>query len=151
MKLMIPLRKDKKTQLKAVEALATIMHLTGKQGIAYQGTGEKAADSNTAGSPGNFWDIVQEIANYYPLLHEHIFTPLRNDVLCMSPTSQNESFEIIGKRIIQETFIEEIKDAQYHSVLAYEVTSSNDKILPICILYVNKKNKFMKCFWIFCL
>ena len=36
----------------------------------------------------------------------------------MSPTSQNELIEIIGKRIIQKKFIEEIKDAQYHSVLA---------------------------------
>ena len=54
----------------------------------------------------------------------------------MSPTSQNELIEIIEKRIIQKKFVEEIKDAQYHSVLADEVTSSNDEILSIYIRYI---------------
>ena len=69
----------------------------------------------------------------------------------MSPISQNELIEIIGKRIIQKKIVEEIKHAQYHSVLADEVTSSSEEILSICIRHVNKKNKFVKCFWIFCL
>ena len=59
----------------------------------------------------------------------------------MSPTSQNELIEIIGKRIIQKKFIEEIKDAQYHSVLADEVTSSNNKVLSICIRFVSKEKQ----------
>ena len=54
----------------------------------------------------------------------------------MSPTSQNELIEIIEKRIIQKKFVEEIRDAQYHSVLADEVTSSNDEILSIYIRYI---------------
>ena len=99
-------------------APARIIHLIRKQGIAYRGTEEKADDSDTAGNPGIFLAIVWEIANYYTLHHEHVFTPLRKDVSYMSPTSQNELIEIIGKRIIQKTFIEEIKDAQCHSVLA---------------------------------
>ena len=57
----------------------------------------------------------------------------------MSPTSQNELIEIIEKRIIQKRVIEEIKDAQYHSVLEDEVTSSNDEILSISMRYVNKE------------
>ena len=114
------LKERQKTYPKIVEALARIIHLIGKQGIAYRGTEEETDDSS--GNPGNVLAIVREIANYYPLLHEHIFTPLRKDVLYMSPTSQNELIEIIGKRIIQKKFIEEIKDAQYHSVLADEVT-----------------------------
>ena len=48
-------------------------------------------------------------------------------------------------------FIEEIKDAWYHSVLAGKLTSSNDEILSICVRYVNKEKKFVKCFRIFCL
>ena len=47
----------------------------------------------------------------------------------MNPTEQNELIEIIEKRIIQKKFIEEIRDAQYHSVLTDGVTSSNDEIL----------------------
>ena len=47
----------------------------------------------------------------------------------MSLTSQNELIEIIGKRIIQTKFIEKIKDVQYHSVLADEITNNNNEIL----------------------
>ena len=64
----------------------------------------------------------------------------------MSPTSQNELIEIIGKRIIQKKFIEEIKGAQYHSVLADEVTKTNNEILSICIRYVNKEKQIREAF-----
>ena len=80
------LKERQKTYPKIVEALARIMHLIGKQGIAYRGTEEKPDDSDTAGNPGNILAIVRKIANYYPLLHEHVFTPLRKDVSYMNPT-----------------------------------------------------------------
>ena len=92
---------------------------------------KKADDSDTSGNPGNFLAIVGEIANYYIFLQEHIFSPLRKDASYMSRTSQNELTKIIGKSIIQKRFMEEINDAQCHSVLADEVTSSNDEILSI--------------------
>ena len=57
----------------------------------------------------------------------------------MNPTSQNKLIEIIGKQIIQKRFIQEIKDAQYHSVSADEITSSNDQILSICMRHLNKE------------
>ena len=43
------LKERQKTYPKIVEALARIIHLIGKQGIAYRGTEEKADDSNTSG------------------------------------------------------------------------------------------------------
>ena len=64
----------------------------------------------------------------------------------MSPTSQNELIEIIGKGIIQKKFIEEIKDAQRHSVLADEVTSSNDEVLSFCMHYVKKEKQICEVF-----
>ena len=64
----------------------------------------------------------------------------------MSPISQNELIEIIGKRIIQKKIVEEIKHAQYHSVLANEVTSSSEEILSICIRHVNKKKQIREVF-----
>ena len=64
----------------------------------------------------------------------------------MSPTSQKKLIEIIGKRIIQKQFIEEIKDAQYYSALVDEVTNSNNEILSICIHYVNKEKQVREVF-----
>ena len=78
------LEERQKTYPKIVEALAIIMHLIGKQSIAYRGTEKKVDDSDTAGNPGNTLAIVREIANYYPLLHEHFLTPLRKDVSYMT-------------------------------------------------------------------
>ena len=74
------LKERQKTYSKIVEVLARIIHLNGKKGTAYQGAEKNPDDSNTVGNPGNFLAIVREIANYYPLLHEHLFTPLRKDV-----------------------------------------------------------------------
>ena len=35
-----------------------------------------------------FLAIVRKMANYYPLVHDHIYSPLQKDVSYMSPTSQ---------------------------------------------------------------
>ena len=59
----------------------------------------------------------------------------------MNPTSQNKLIDIINKNIIQKRFISEIEDAQYPSVSADDVTSSNDQILSICMRRVNKEKK----------
>ena len=93
------LKEKLKTYPKIAEALARIIHLIEKQGIAYWGTEEKLNDG-TLGNPGNFLAIVLDIANCYSLLHEHIYSPLRKEVSYMNPTSQNKLIEIIGKHII---------------------------------------------------
>ena len=134
---MTPLRKNKKTY-QIIEALARIILLVGKQGIAYRGT-EKVDKSDNSRNPGHFLAIVREISNYYPFVHEHICSPFRKEAVYMNPTSQNKLIEIIGQQIIQKRFTQEIKDAQYHSVSADEITSSNDEILSICIGHLSKE------------
>ena len=64
----------------------------------------------------------------------------------MNPTEQNELIEIIEKRIIQKKFIEEIRDAQYHSVLTDGVTSSNDEILSTHAVTVNMTRAYLEIF-----
>ena len=60
----------------------------------------------------------------------------RKRVFYMNSTSQNILIEFIQKR-----FIEEIKDAKYHSVSTDKVTSNNDQILSICVLHVHKERQ----------
>ena len=134
---MTPLRKNKKTY-QIIEALARIILLIGKQGIAYRVT-EKVDKSDNSRNPGHFLAIVREISNYYPFVHEHICSSFHKEAFYMNPTSQNKLIEIIGKQIIQKRFIQEIKDAQYHSVSADEIISSNDQILSICMRHLNKE------------
>ena len=82
-----------------VEALARVIHLLGKQGLALRGhrEGPKAAARK---SQGNFLVLVREIAHYYPLLKKRLEDPLRKDVTYLSSKSQNELIDIIGIRII---------------------------------------------------
>ena len=72
-------KEKQKTYPSIFEALARIIHLIGKQGTAYGVTEEKVDD--TLGNPGNFLAIVQGIIDY-PLLHEHVYSPLRKNVSC---------------------------------------------------------------------
>ena len=128
-----------------VEALACVIHLLGKQGLALRDhrEGPKAAAGK---NQGNFLALVREIAHYYPLLKKHLEDPLLKDVIYLSPKSQNELIDIIGIRIIQKKLVDEITEAGIHSISADEVTASNDKILFICLRYVKKQFEICEVF-----
>ena len=68
-----------------IETLARIIHLMGKQGLAFRGTHENIGESAQKGNPGNFLAIVQEIAHHNPALIGHIEAPLRKDVSYLGP------------------------------------------------------------------
>ena len=46
--------------------------------------------------------------------------------------------DIIGKNIIRATLVDGVKKAGIHSSSADDVTSSNDKILSICMRYLDE-------------
>ena len=133
---------------KIVEALARVIHLLGKQGLALRGhrEGPKAAAGK---NQGNFLALVREVAHYYPLLKKHLEDPLRKDVTYLRPKSQNELIDIIGIRIIQKKLVDEIIEAGMHSISADQVTASNDEILSICLRYANKQFEICEVFMMF--
>ena len=55
----------------------------------------------------------------------------------MSPISQNETTEVIGKRIILRDTVEVMKKSGFRSVSTDEVTSSNDEIMSLCFSNVD--------------
>lgn len=128
-------------------AIARVVHLLGKQGLAFRGHREKMTDTDElVGNPGNFIAFLREIANYYPDLEEHMMNAVRKKTTYLSPQSQNEMIDIIGTKMIQEKLIREIKSSGYHSILADEVTSSNDQILSISMRYVNCEREIREVF-----
>ena len=72
------------------------------------------------------------------LMQENLEEPFQEDVTYLSPTSQNEMIDIIGKNIIQATLLDEVKRDGMHSISANEVTSSSDEILSVCIRYLDE-------------
>ncbi|XP_065658132.1 uncharacterized protein LOC136082646 [Hydra vulgaris] len=97
----------------------------GKQGLVFRGTYEKCMEnSDQKGNHRNFFAIVQEIARYNAELHAHMQTPLRKN----------------------ERLMNEIKAANYHSISAGELTTTNQQILSLCMKYVNRKKEIREVF-----
>ena len=57
--------------------------------------------------------------------------------------------EVIGKKIILQDIIEEIKTADFPSISADKVAASNDEIHQICFRYVVKKKDIKETFMTF--
>ena len=120
------LKQRYQTYPKVVEALARVVNLLGKQGLALRGHRES---SDASHNQGNFLTLVYEIAHYYPLLKNQLEDSLRKDVKYLGPKSENELIDIIGKKLIQRRIIEEIIEAGIHSISADGVTTCNHEIL----------------------
>ena len=60
------------TYPKVVHTILRDIHLIGKQDIALRGHREELNDSKPNNNPGNFLSIVTVIAQYYPVLQEHL-------------------------------------------------------------------------------
>ena len=109
----------------------------GRQCIALRGDIEKL---DQPGNPGNFLSLLKMMANYDPILKNHLEKPKLRNATYISPRIQNELIDIIGKCIIQKSIIDEIKKAKYFSVMVDEVTSHNQEIMPLCIRFVDESN-----------
>ena len=117
-----------------LKCVADAIIYCGKQCIALRGNAEKL---NTPGNPGNFLSLLQLLAKYNQPLCEHLNAPSMKCVTHMSPQTQNELLEVIGKHIILRDVVEEIIQAKYYSVLADEVTSHNTEHLALCARFVD--------------
>lgn len=117
-----------------LKCVADAILYCGRQCIALRGDAEKL---NTPGNPGNFLSLLKLLAKYNETLHEHLRAPTMKCVTHMSPQTQNELVEIIGKHIILRDVVEEIIQSKYYSVLADEVTSHNTEHLALCARFVD--------------
>ena len=124
---------------KLLHAIARVVHLLGRQGIAFRGKREELNNELTTKNTGNFIAILKEVAHHYPDLQEHISNPLRKKATYLSPYSQNEMIEVIGNKIIKSDIIDEIKQARFHTVSLDEVTYSNEQLISVCFRYVDKR------------
>ena len=71
-------------------------------------------------------------------MREYLEVPQSKTVTYLSPTSQNEMIEVMGKKIIFKDIAEKIKKSGFYSVSTVEVTSSNDEILSLFFHYVDE-------------
>uniref|UniRef100_A0A1X7UA98 TTF-type domain-containing protein n=2 Tax=Amphimedon queenslandica TaxID=400682 RepID=A0A1X7UA98_AMPQE len=108
-----------------------------KQGLPFRGDVE---DLPLSKNPGNFLALLRVFAETDEILYKHLTTPKARNATYLSPMSQNEVISVIGHDIILAKIVSEIKQAQFYSVLADEVSSHNIEHLPICIRFVDNEN-----------
>ena len=82
------------------------------EGLALRGHRETLQESDDNQNLGNFLTYLKELQNYCPELKEHLEAPQSKSVTYLSPTSQNEMIEVIGKKIILRDIVEEMKKKQ---------------------------------------
>ena len=82
-------------------------------GIALRGHNEESESGNS--NPGNFIALLEIFALEYPTLRDHLKKPLLKNATYIHHRSQNEMIEVIGKHIIQQDLIDEIKAANFHA------------------------------------
>ena len=72
-------------------------------------------------------------------LKRHLETPAMRCVTHLSPQTQNELIEFMGKHIILKGILDDLNAATYYSILADKVTSHNEEHLAICARFVDEK------------
>ena len=77
--------------------------------------------------------MLKVLANYDPVLRNHLEKPRQRNATYLSPDTQNKLIDIFGKNIIQSDIVKEIQRAVCYSIMVDEVTSHNKEIMPLCI------------------
>ena len=126
------------TQNRAVlKSIARAVQFCGKQCIGLRGDDEHL---DMPGNPGNFLALLKLISVTDDVLRKHFESPVMRCVTHMSPQTQNELIEVMGKHIILHNIISELKEARFFSILADEVTSHNVEHLALCARFVDCEN-----------
>ncbi|CAM4641816.1 unnamed protein product [Leuciscus chuanchicus] len=116
-----------------LKSVAESVLYCGRQCIALRGTSEK---QNSTGNPGNFLALMKLLANHDEKLKQHMERPKLRNATYLSPQTQNQMIDVIGKRIIQAQIVDEVKNAQIYT--ADKVTSHNVELMPLCVRFVDK-------------
>ena len=119
-----------------LRAVAEAVVYCGRQCIALRGDHEQP---DSAGNPGNFLALMKLFSNHDEVLQEHMKHPQMRNATYISPRTQNEMIDIVGKQMIQAGIVQEIKDAHVYAIMVNEVTSHNVELMPLCVRFVDRE------------
>ena len=126
-----------KTKVANIERNRTILKAVA-EAILLCGRGDnESLKEDNSGNIGNFLSILKLISKYNETLASHLKNPAMKCVTYLSPQTQNELLDVIGKHIILRDIVKEIKEAHFYSICADEVTSHNTEQLAICVRFVD--------------
>ena len=89
------------------------------------------------------------MSKHNEILRKHLETPAMKNATYVSPQTQNELLEIMGKQVILKDIVNEINRAKFYSIMADEVTSHNVEHLAICARFVDAESNIREVFLTF--
>lgn len=121
-----------------LKSIARAVLFCSRQCIALRGDTEKLTENNSSsGNPGNFLALLKLLAVHDDVLRTHLEAPAMRCATYISPRTQNELIEVMGKHMILQGILHDLNAAPYYSILADEVTSHNAEHLAICARFVD--------------
>ena len=78
------------------------------------------------------------MSNRDDILRKHVEQPMFKTATYISPTIQNEIIHIIGKHLIQARLVKDIKNAEFFTIMADDVTSHNVEQMALCVRFVDE-------------
>ncbi|XP_064122494.1 zinc finger MYM-type protein 1-like [Macrobrachium nipponense] len=118
-----------------LKSLAETVLYCGRQCIGLRGDNEMPDNGN----PGNFVALLRVIANHDTILKQHLEKPEMFSATYISPRVPNEMIEVTGKRTIQNKIVKEVREDKFFPVMADEVSSYNNELMPLYIRFVDRK------------
>ena len=94
-------------------------------------------DYDSPGNHGNFLSLLKLLAVHDDLLRSHLQAPVMRKATYVSPQTQNELIEVMGKYIILQNIVNDVKSSPFYSILADEVTLHNVEHLAICVRFLD--------------
>ena len=115
-----------------LRSIAEAVLYCGRQCIPLRGDNEGPFKGQAhSGNPGNFVALLKVLAGHDERLKAHLENPKLKNATYLSPQTQNEMIDVIGKRLIQASIVQEVKDARFFTVMVDEVTSHNVELMPL--------------------
>lgn len=115
--------------------IVSIIKMLGKSGLAFQGKTDKLYQNNN----GNFLKLIELLAEFDPVMEEHVRRVLKKKekgVSYLSKNIQNELINIISDNIRQH-ILKEVKKSKYYSIiLDCTPDASKTEQMTIIIRYV---------------
>ena len=116
--------------------IAAILYC-GRQCIALRGDCESTIGH---GNPGNFLAMLKIMAEHDPVLKQHLYTPGMKNATYVSPRSQSDIIDVIGRGVIQQALLQDINGATIFTIMSDEVTTFNKEELALVVRFVDNND-----------
>ena len=124
------LREKRSENTKVLSIIIDAVLYLSKQGLALRGS------SGEGKNPGNFLALLETLSIENEIIKKHLKKPLKKNATMTSWKIQNELLDVIGREIILKDIIKDVNRSKFYTLIADEVTSTNEQFMSICIRYI---------------